>query len=134
MPLVTPGSQIQEIDYSDIDPPEMDEFKRLIIANKYEISIELAPYICLYDPEVIYLYDRHCNKIGFNFPSKGYKEYLDKLGLQPKIAHECDATGWYTNQLFVYFYATDEDVKAYEEYVNSLGDYEKRAYMSRMRS
>lgn len=102
----------------------MDEFRQLIIADKHGIDIELAPFICLYEPEIIYLYDRYCNKIGFNFPSKKYKEYIDKLGLQPKIAHLCDATGWYTNEIRVYFDATDEDIKTYE--ADNLGDNEKR--------
>ena len=128
MPLVNPGVYVQEVDVSEIIP-KLDLFRQLIIADKYKIAVELAPYISLYDTEVIYLYDRHCNKIGFNFPTKNYKDYLDKLGLQPRLAHECDAKGWYTNDLTVYFYATDEDKQAYEDYINSLGDYEKRAYI-----
>lgn len=134
MPYIKPGIFQMETDYSEINSAPMDELTRQVIAAKYCIDSELAPFICLYDDEIINTFDTLVNKIGFNFPTKNYKEYLDKLGLQPKLAHECDATGWYTNELIVYFHATEEDKKAYEDYVNSLGDYEKRAFTSRIRS
>ena len=134
MPLINPGVQQIITDVSDINFVRMDELTRQIIAAKHSIDSELAPFICLYDSEIINTFDTLVNKIGFNFPAKNYKEYLDKLGIQPKLAQECDAKGWYTSELIVYFHASDEDQKVYRDHLKTLTDYEKRALTSRIRS
>ena len=99
---------------------EMDMFTKLVIAEKFDIDIELAPFITMYVEEIYNTFDTLVHRFEFMFPENNHAYYMEKLSMQKGIAHQVPSYGkGPPYEIVVYFHATDEEKKAYEEHLKS---------------
>lgn len=130
--LVKPAYSIFTVDFSAVWHG-LDNLTKMVIAEKHCIDMELAPFIDTYDNDIYNSFDTLCNRIDFVFPEKKCEYYIDKLSIQPKIAHQVSKNMYY-NRIGVYFHSTDEDQKRYREILNELSEYDQRAFVCKKRS
>lgn len=134
MPLIKPGMYQIETDYSSI-AFKIDPLTQLVIAAKFDIDSELAPFITMYVEEIYNAFDTLVHRFEFMFPENKRDYYIEKLGMQKGIAHQVSGYGkGPLCEMVVYFHATDEEKKTYQKHLDTLTDYEKRAFTSRIRS